>query len=468
MQTRRRRRTRTKPQRSGALIGEGAYGCGFFPGLRCAGNTKSYGAYISKYVSVRTANEELAAVEPLRTLDPDMNYTIYPLAGCEVAQQTPDEQRENPLYKCTQVSPETGVILQIPHGGESLATYMPASIPAYVPFFESLTNLFEGLSRLHDGGFAHLDIKLPNIVTNGTQTRYIDFGLGVTMEALAAITSYKSSVYAHAYYAWPYETRFLWKDFNKTYITPDSVSSFIRNVFQYKPEFLPAGIYTDPTGKPKFTYRDALEMWGMYQSLPVDDRLRHLAMATDIYSLGYSLASLYAAITGHFSGHGDNIYFLYMESKRVPYNHRETTVWESRMGTRAYMWHLELAEEVSIPFYTLCRQMMSVLPFNRPEAADALRTFRSLLPTLRRLFGKTEDAQKALGLFFKYLDPQPQVQASAPPLSPLNTAFLSSVKVPSSKSSSVPPPFSTNNVPVSKSVASVPVRKDTMRSRRRV
>lgn len=453
--SRRRRRHRNKKHtrrvsKAGALIGKGAYGCGFYPGARCYGDPRSY--EISKLVNGRTAAEELAAVNPLRVLDPTMKYTVYPIGACRPAEQTNAERLENPFDACTEVARDARVLLQSPYGGKSLQTFMPPAMADYVPFMESLANLLEGLDKLHYGNYAHLDIKLPNIVTGETtttgdyHTRYIDFGLGVQINMLPYMPVWKSMVYVNPYFVWPYETRFLCGAFQKSHITAASVDGFVDNVFRYRAEFVPAGIYGNAERKITYTVDDALEIWNMYQALPVEDRYRHIAMATDVYSLGLALASIYAGITGHFCGFGDAIHFLYYTDFKTHaefrnHPHRDTTFWEPRMGTRAYAWHLEVAEEVSIPFYAMCRQMMSPLPFHRPEAADALKTYNTILPSIRRLFdarGPREAVMlEALGIFFRGFETQ---GSSAPTPTPTPT-------VESARPSVRRNDFSTNNVP---------------------
>lgn len=423
MITRRRHRKYRSTRRrksAGALLGKGAYGCGFFPGVRCRGDPRSFESYISKLVDPRTATEEMTAVKPLRAIDPHMKYTVYPIGACYPAEQTAKERRENPLAACEQIAnPYTGaIVLQSPYGGESLLTYMPQTPAEYMAFFESMANLLEGLDTLHSKDYAHMDIKMGNIVTMPVDstsesvkmnTRYIDFGLGLTISDIPNLPPWRTAVYAHPYNIWPFETRFLYKDFKKAYITPESVTQFLRTVYAYKPEFIPAGLYAAVGGKPTFTQREAIELWEMYQSLPEDDRVRHLAMATDIYMLGMTMASSYAAFLGHFAGHDNNIHFMYYKSPEDPssrdhimHNHRDTLYWEPRLGPSVYAWHLEVAEEVSLPFFTLCRQMMSPMPFSRPEAGDALQVFTSILGTMRRLFSKDHDdiMTKSIDVFY--------------------------------------------------------------------
>lgn len=463
-QQRLKRRSTRHRKRAGALLGKGAYGCGFFPGVRCRGDPRSFESYISKLVDPRTAAEEMAAVKPLRAIDPHMKYTVYPIGACYPAEQTAKERRENPLASCEQIAnPYTGaVILQSPYGGESLFTYMPQTATEYMAFFESLANLLEGLDTLHSKDYAHMDIKMGNIVTmpvDGTKdplkiiTRYIDFGLGLTISDIPRMPTWRTAVYAHPYNIWPYETRFLYKDFKKAYITPESVTQFLRTVYAYKPEFIPAGLYAEVGRKPTFTQREAVELWEMYQSLPEDDRVRHLAMATDIYMLGLTMASTYAACIGHFAGHGENIHFLYYKSPEDPsskdhilHNHRDTLYWEPRLGSAVYTWHLEVAEEISLPFFALCRQMMSPMPFSRPEAGDALNTYTSILSTMRRLFSKdrADIMMKSIDVFYPS-EPSPNYLPSSPAVS-------------SAESMEMPTPHISVSLPAVSSIGSTAIR----------
>jgi serine/threonine protein kinase len=386
-----------------------------------------------------------------------MKYTVYPVGACRPAEQTNAERLENPFDSCKEAQ-GARVLLQSPYGGKSLQSFIPPAMADYVPFMESWANLFEGLDKLHYGNYAHLDIKPPNIVsgqattTEDYHTRYIDFGLGVQINALPYMPPWKTLVYATPYVVWPYETRFLCSAFQKSHITAASVDEFIHNVFRYRAEFVPAGIYGNAERKITYTVDDALEIWNMYQALPTDDRYRHIAMATDVYSLGLALATIYAGITGHFGGFGDNIHFLYYSDFKNPlefgnHPHRDTTFWEPRMGSRAYAWHLEVAEEVSIPFYAMCRQMMAPLPFHRPEAADALKTFNQILPNIRRLFdarGRREGfMMEALTVFFNGFETPTQGSSPTP------SVRISAKSVPEQPTPTAPPsrPFSTDNVP---------------------
>lgn len=430
--TRRRRYQRKLTRRflnarAGALIGKGAYGCGFYPGARCRNSSQSYHNYVSKLVSVRTAKEELSLVRPLLTIDPRMKYTVYPIEACYPADQTNAERSENPFASCTHVSSGATVLLQSPYAGKSLHSFTPPDITHYVAFMESWANLLEGLDVLHRGDFAHLDIKLPNIVTlceklqdpKRYSTRYIDFGLSVVMDQLPNMSDMKSTVYASPYVVWPYETRFLCTAFQESHITNESVSYFVNNILKYDEGFLPPGIYTNIQRTVTYTVDHVLEMWSMYQSLSQEDRLRHIAMATDIYSLGLALATVYAKITGHFCGFGDSIHF--QQYNKHP--HTDAAFWEPRMGSRIYEWNRMVADDVSVPFYALCRQMMAPLPFNRPDGADAHRIYKTLLPSIRDVFHARGQngirMSEALGHLFGTRDHDVSISIPLPP-SPLD------------------------------------------------
>jgi len=70
---------KTKRQKGGKpqLVGQGAYGCGFTPALRCNTNIEHSPDVFSKLMRKNLSTEEIKSVKRIHEIDPTFKYTVY-------------------------------------------------------------------------------------------------------------------------------------------------------------------------------------------------------------------------------------------------------------------------------------------------------------------------------------------------------------------------------------------------------
>ena len=205
------RRTQRRRQRAGALIGQGVYGCGFFPGIRCSGEEShsNDSKVFSKLMELEDAEAEFEINALIRKIDPHEKYSIYPYKMCNIESKDYEKLKKEGIRSC-ELIPSTITnshvinninkgnlkILQSSYGGPTLFSiinrynYMilnkiyisrTQKLIDFMYVLNAFENLFDGLVHYHNHDFAHLDIKDDNIVISSdaktNKCKFIDFGL---------------------------------------------------------------------------------------------------------------------------------------------------------------------------------------------------------------------------------------------------------------------------------------------------
>lgn len=202
-----------KQYKGGRFLGKGTYGCTFgFPPLKCNGEAvRKSDQYISKYVLEDEARQEGIQSKWFKKFDPVDTYFLTASTICDL--DVGNIKPSNQFAKChIPIAPGNKLIF-FKNAGIDLLKFKPMP-DQMIPFYQSLSHLFEGLALAHKNRTYHRDIKLENVVTmqqpDGTfLTRFIDLGLGVT-HPIKAITAGKYYGYVYAY--WPFDIYFLYRD----------------------------------------------------------------------------------------------------------------------------------------------------------------------------------------------------------------------------------------------------------------
>jgi serine/threonine protein kinase len=196
----RRTRKRSTRQKGGKLVGQGTFGCGFFPALRCAADHNQRSHQLSKFLLSDNAIKEFQLTQNIRKIDPDMKYSIYPNIICNLHPDDFEIANEEGLFNCDLLPKDKtleekkkmydaitkqGVfkLLQAPHGGETLYNITRNIVKSQsnkkekiIKSIKAMGNLIEGLQLYQTKNFVHLDIKSDNVVCDDT-CKYIDFGM---------------------------------------------------------------------------------------------------------------------------------------------------------------------------------------------------------------------------------------------------------------------------------------------------
>lgn len=173
------------------LLGEGGFGCVFQPEIPCVkdivhlSKKKHHIRQVSKIFTVNDSVQiENAFSKMLYSWDKEGKFFVVPTKLCKTT--LPEIRKNSAADLCESLQRvRTRYVSQIvmPYAGEDLLNYLEGHIRTYSTKFslatwiKLLNNVFIGLQIMHQQGYIHLDIKLDNIIYDGTRARISDFGL---------------------------------------------------------------------------------------------------------------------------------------------------------------------------------------------------------------------------------------------------------------------------------------------------
>lgn len=195
------------------LIDQGGFGCIFYPGIECNGNTSKNPKYVSKLhkKSYHTVNEYNIGKKVSSI--PLYQYYFAPVVNmCNIDIAKIDKRERDMCRVITREKTNSKfVMMKLPYiKNISLINYITdpsiekKEIIAYL--FDSYNFLLHSLTMLNANGIIHFDFKTPNIlIESKTKTPIIiDFGLSIPVDKLNP-TTYNKYFYAYnaSYYVWP-------------------------------------------------------------------------------------------------------------------------------------------------------------------------------------------------------------------------------------------------------------------------
>ena len=414
--TRRKRQQTTRKLRGGKYTGQGTYGCGFAPALRCTGETVRKFGLFTKLVLEDEADKEEAKLAIIQPVDPDMKYILYPVKICRVNKDVLGKNNpENDVESCSLATfpdeLDEARALQYIDGGIDLEKFV---VEAYkvLPAFQSLTNLFKGLSVLHKAGVSHNDIKPANIVIKEEEggtfiTRFIDIGFVHKMEN--GVRAVDELPFDADYYPWPYEMKFSLAPIRPPTAksVKDWYGSYTHSMFKYLPH---EHLYNED-GSKKFTLQNADALLAAFQkkadsmvpALSANDKLdrvkirqRLWVVATkiselvlskvDTYSLGNVLMYIYNRFICHRLYKGKIEFFI----ARTKAYHDVDTLEAQGIPEESRKWHQEVANKISKPYLQLCLMMMDLDPSKRRALPICTHMYRAIVAKMKDLFSKEQ------------------------------------------------------------------------------
>lgn len=173
-------------KRGGEFLGSGNYGCVFMPPIDCKQpcSLKRNQTIGKVFENKAFFDEEVEKMKIVRDkIDKEEKFSIHFLKNCKIRRLTKKDIKGMPeTSSCKNISPFSYQLIY-PYGGIDLYTYLDtkksdhASI--FIKLFSSLESIIEGLIKIANSGYAHMDIKPTNILfIEKTQTsRLIDWGL---------------------------------------------------------------------------------------------------------------------------------------------------------------------------------------------------------------------------------------------------------------------------------------------------
>lgn len=468
----------TRKLKGGKYIAKGTYGCVFKdPPLKCKNESTRRGKnYITKLMKDSDANEEDEQSKLIRHFDPTEKYFVTAEKVCEI--DAANIKPKNNIKKCTLKVVETATkrsnysdtrLLLSKDGGSDISLLHLKAVD-YIPFYESIQNLFTGLDFFHSKGIIHHDIKSDNIITLKQDdgkflTRFIDVGFVCTFTPVEGLTTeynkYKVcnhfSIFRNKARAYgPFYEYFFYENTSvkeaprleqaiKSGVSYESVyTKWVKDISEYLRSNDP--FLDDDDKSPLIAYStvidDLKQIWNgrEAQQFTVNDIgadfVIKLTTKADIFSFGLFLSKLQKRFLSHVVKRKNgnlNVFILRSEKlKNAGATQLEIPVENlASLGLPANVvqWHLDVAQNITIPLHKLMTQMSTLDPSKSISLTEALSKYKDICATIRDLY-KSDLVYAGL----KAIDEYPELGNSVKESTPTKKLDLSSSN---SKSSSV-------------------------------
>lgn len=204
-------------------LGEGSYGCVYKPAFKCEGekSNKINIPHVGKvFFDDIDAKVENYIAEILQSFGKEANkYLMIPIKICNTDPEENDKIRKcdlpRKLLKSDTMNSKDKYYLEnrnsfiqqiLPYGGITLDTAIYEKYATLLDWLYALLGTFNAIQFLHSKGYAHLDIKLNNIVLSDT-VRLLDFGFMTSLEDI--YTDNIRNIHG-SYRIYPFELRVQW------------------------------------------------------------------------------------------------------------------------------------------------------------------------------------------------------------------------------------------------------------------
>jgi hypothetical protein len=204
----------------GAYVASGSYACTFSPPLSCSPSarttkTKAMKTFGSRKIGKVFQNSDDALREAelqriIQSVDPHNTFTVKYVGKCRIAGVTPQDN----VASCDKdIQVNKNMQLVYGYGGRDLWNVIGSADKAgnvnntFVKLFLKFEPLFRGVHRLNSMGYLHLDIKVENIVFDGSKLFLVDFGLMNSKSQMLSKSQKPLLSYDYPYY--PPEFKFL-------------------------------------------------------------------------------------------------------------------------------------------------------------------------------------------------------------------------------------------------------------------
>jgi serine/threonine protein kinase len=280
-------------------IASGTYGCVTGPPVRCIENASKDDASYKKSVGklfeyVDLADEEYEKQRIIEAIDTTSDFTLPLLRKCVVNRYIPKqcEFEKLPRRVYTQLIYEKG--------GKDLNAYVKSYAHnepnkrhrAFVKAFKALRPLIQGLQKLWNAGYCHLDIKPGNILFNGKRMVLIDFGLLKDVQSVFTYDSLFFLEYDYPYYPPEFKLYTIIKT-GKNKCSYDKFKSTFLNSLSGYIDF--TAIHDAAL---KAFYTRFSKEHGLTKK-KLDHGIKEFTNKIDIYSLGMSLMYMYNNMKAH-------------------------------------------------------------------------------------------------------------------------------------------------------------------------
>lgn len=438
-------RTKTRKQRGAGHVEKGTYGKVFRPALPCVGHAGQRPVnHISKVSNLETTALEWNISQKLNQIPGIEQFYEIPDESCDVniAHLRPDNGFNVSVMKARA---NGGIpMLQMRDGGNDLFKHLQLTPPDFIPFFTSLTNLFDGLLFLHNNNVAHRDIKPANVVSKKSHdgsfiSKFIDPGLNIFLNI----------DYSGTAAAWEHNKYTIVNEINTQYFYEPVPYMPFDLVLLYTSGGIPR--YDDipyslnqlgprayrawtvrqlkyfsinpyekilPTGQaeenPSFkTLVAVLSNSAWRNAMP--DKIIQIIKAADIWMLGFTLMAVWTRLTKqmviHFESKPgtieDKVYFIpnafpEIGEGAIGLDDLAQVLIEIQqpdlIPADTIGWYKKVAQDITLPLNKIFMDMMAVAPEDRITIDEALGRYTALLEPIRRHFTKDQVARHFVNL----------------------------------------------------------------------
>jgi len=174
------------------FIDAGAYGCVYYPGIDCSGNSITT-PMVSKIVNSKSAQHEIDMSNLVKKIKHYEDHFLPVENHCDVKQPLP-------IVKCNAIKHHSNYkILYIPYKKTLNTTY---------EFKQLYHLLLQSIQLLIQHKIVHFDIKQENIILSD-KVYLLDFNLSFSMKNIFANAEKTFFKYHPSYYFWPLEVHLL-------------------------------------------------------------------------------------------------------------------------------------------------------------------------------------------------------------------------------------------------------------------
>jgi histone H3/H4 len=189
----------------GELLGQGTYGCVFYPALPCNQNKKRPNG-VGKIMDLGYGvDDEVEMMNKIALLDPQEKFTIHLTEKCHV-NISDIEPTDDPTKKCKVLTGTKNKIVEqlvYKKKGKDLSHYIDRyDFDIYEnDILKGFVNLANGLVELQKNKVCHRDIKPANILLTDDGTLvFIDFGMSTEYENVYTKENMSILKYQYVYY----------------------------------------------------------------------------------------------------------------------------------------------------------------------------------------------------------------------------------------------------------------------------
>jgi serine/threonine protein kinase len=170
-------------QDGGKFLASGAYGCIFYPHLKCKDVNNIKNGVGKVFPDVDAYEAELDIVKGIeKKIDPTNKFTVSVLGSCDIHyyRATDNVSKCDLIEQDKQPSDFKQIIYK--YSGKSLQSILSnkkakGTVPKFMKLFRMFGPIVEGLEKMNKSKFVHCDIKPDNLMVIKDKMYLIDFGI---------------------------------------------------------------------------------------------------------------------------------------------------------------------------------------------------------------------------------------------------------------------------------------------------